>query len=145
MTTYQREEVADVLEDIQPLLVAHWREIAHYPDIPLDPDYDFYLTHPGVRVYTARKEGMIVGYGIFIVARNKHYKGSIQAVQDILFVDSERRGSTVGHRLLKFIHAQLKAEGAEVVYQHVKLAYDFGPLLRFAGYEPIETIYGRRL
>lgn len=145
MTTYQREAVADVIEDIQPLLIAHWREIAHYPDIPLDPDYDFYLSHPGVRVYTARKEGIIVGYGIFIVARNKHYKGSLQAVQDILYVDSVRRGSTVGYRLLKFIHDQLKTEGVDVVYQHVKQAHNFGPLLIHMGYEPIETIYGRRL
>lgn len=142
---YQREEVADVLDEIKPLLEMHWREIAHYQDILLAPDYDFYLSNPLIRVYTARDEGKLIGYGVFFIAPNRHYMGSVQAVQDILFVHPDYRRGRTGYRLLKFCEEQAKTEGAQVLYHHVKLAADFGPLLNFMGYEAIETIYGRRL
>ncbi len=145
MTTYQREAVADVLNEIKPLLSMHWREIAHYQDVPLDPDYDFYLRAQTIRVYTARDQGALIGYGIFFVAPNKHYMGSVQAVQDILFILPQYRGKTVGPRLIAFCDEQLKSEGVQAVYHHVKAAHDFGPLLHRMGYEVVDVIHAKRL
>ena len=42
MITFMRELAANVIEEIKPLLELHWREIAHYQDIELDPDWEFY-------------------------------------------------------------------------------------------------------
>ena len=145
MTTYQRETVAQVLDEIKPLLLKHWEEIAHFKDVPLDPDWDFYQKSPAVRVFTARNEGQLIGYGVFFVAPNKHYKQSIQAVQDILFLLPEYRGGRNGYRLIKFCDEQLKAEGAQAIYHHVKTAHDFGPLLTALGYELVDLIYAKRL
>lgn len=146
MTTYQREQVAAVRHEIEPLLERHWREIAHYQDIALDPDWDFYLRNPAVRVFTARDEGRLIAYGVFFVGPNRHYRRSVQAVQDIFFVAPERRGM-VGYRLLRFCDSELKAEGAQAVYHHVKCAHAmvFAPLLGKLGYEPVDLIYARRL
>ena len=145
MIKYACESVQNVEQEIRPLLAAHWREIAHYQDIPLVPDWDFYLRAQTVRVYTARDDGRLIGYGVFFVSHNRHYMTSVQGVQDILFILPEYRGRTVGPRLIRFCEEQVKAERAQCVYHHVKCANDFGPLLRAMGYEEVETIWAKRL
>lgn len=144
MIEFARELVSDVEDEIKPLLSAHWQEIAHYLDIPLDPDWEFYRTAKTIRVYTARANRVLVGYAVFFISPNRHYKASIQAVQDILFVLPEYRGRT-GFRLIRYCDEQLKLEGAQVVYQHVKVKHDFGPLLKTLGYEPVDIIHAKRL
>ena len=145
---YAREMLADVRDEIGPLLEAHWREIAHYQDILLDPDWEFYEAIDAcgrLRIFTARDEGRLVGYGVFFVGPNRHYKDSTQAVQDILFVHPDYRGRTVGARLIKFCDEQCRAENIQVIYHHIKAAHDFGPLLIHCGYELVDLIYAKRL
>ena len=145
MTTYQRETVAQVLDEIKPLLMKHWEEIAHFKAVPLDPDYDAYLRAEAqgkLRVFTARKDGTLVGYSVFFMG-NLHYRSARIATQDILFLLPECRGFT-GYRLIRFSDSELKAEGVEVTYHHVKVAHDFGPLLAHMGYAPVDIIYARR-
>lgn len=145
MILFARETVAQVLEEIKPLLSMHWREIAHYQDIGLDPDWDFYIQAKTIRVFTARIDGVLIGYGVFFIGPNKHYRQSIQAVQDILFLHPDYRGGRTGMRFIRFCDEQLKADGAQVVYHHVKAAHDFGPLLKSIGYECVDVIYANRL
>lgn len=147
--TLQRETFAEVINDARPLLCEHWLEIAHYQDIPLAVNEDNYrrIDAAGLlRIYTARRGGILVGYACFLVDMNSHYMTSKQAKQDVVYVEQSSRGAFVGIRLLKFADAALKAEGVQVVYHHVKLSHPaLGALLKHQGYEPIETIYGRRL
>lgn len=145
MIALARESVEDVIEEIKPLLRLHWQEVAHYLDIELDPDWDFYLTSPSVRVFTARDDGQLIGYGVFFIGPNRHYKQSIQAVQDILFLHPEYRGGRTGYKLIKFCDEEARKEGAQVIYHHTKARHDFGPLLGHLGYELVDFIYGHRL
>lgn len=145
MIAFARECVSDVEAEIRPLLDAHYAEIAHYQDIPLLPDWAFYRAAKTVRVFTARDQGDLFGYAVFFVAPNRHYTSSVQALQDILFIHPDYRGALLGRRFIDWCDQQLKAEGAQVVYQHVKKAHDFGPLLKSIGYEEVETIWARRL
>ena len=145
MAVFAREQVSDVIEEIKPLLSLHWREIAHYQDIELDPDWDFYRRNPAIRVFTARVDNALIGYGVFFIGPNRHYKQSIQAVQDILFVHPDYRGGMVGYRLIRFCDEQLKSEGAQAVYHHVKAAHDFGPMLVRQGYEVVDVVHAKRL
>lgn len=147
MAEFRHERLhQSLIDEMAPLLQAHWEEIAHYKDVPLDPDYDAYLRaeHGGrLRVYTARADKLI-GYAVFFVG-NLHYKSTHIATQDVLFVHPEHRGGT-GYRLIRFCDAQLKAEGVEVVYHHVKLEHqELASVLSHAGYAPIDLVYGRRL
>ena len=147
MTSFALETVEQVLDEIKPLLAQHWEEIATYKDLPLDPDYEAYLRMAAagrVRVFTARHEGVLIGYGVFFLG-NLHYKGSGIATQDILFILPQYRGTTVGYRLIKFCDDSLRAEGLQVTYQHVKISHDFSPVLSRLGYRPVEIIYARRL
>lgn len=145
---FQKEQLtSDLFSEILPLINAHYREIAHYQDIPLDPNYEGYKAAAAadcLRIFTARNDDReVVGYAVYFVRHNLHYKSSLQAVQDILYVHPGFRG--MGGRLIKWCDDQLKTEGVQVVYQHVKAAHDFGPMLERFGYELVDKIFARRL
>lgn len=147
MHTFARESIKDCIDEAYPLLYEHWQSIAHYKDIELDPAVDEYinLEKAGIiRCFTVRTEfRKLIGYGVYFVRPNLHYRSSIQAVQDILYIDPHFRG--IGKEFINWCDEQLRSEGVQCVYQHVKLAFDFGAMLKRLGYEAIETIYGRRL
>jgi hypothetical protein len=145
---FQRERFLDVVKEAAPLLVRHWKEIAHYQDIVLDPDvsaYHYLEKCGGLRVFTARDEGKLAGYVVFFVRHNMHYKESLQAVQDVLFLDEPYRKGFTGIKLIKYADESLADDGVQVVYHHVKAAHDFGPILERMGYRLVDLIYARRL
>jgi len=137
----------ELMSEMIPLFDIHYKQIAHYQDIPLNPDYDRYLMMQDagmLRVFTARSEDdSLVGYSVFFINHNIHYKDSLQAVQDILFIHPNHRGA--GGRLIKWCDEALAEEGVQAVYHHVKAAHNFGPLLERMGYELVDYIYARRL
>lgn len=142
------------LQEALPLLYHHWREVAHDPDIPLDVDTAVYLAseQAGIlRVFTMRApvesydlNAELVGYACFFVRPAPHYKGSLQAVQDVLYLDPSVRGWN-GIKFIKWCDDQLMQEGVQKVFHHTKTYANFGPLLERMGYEAIDVIYGRRL
>jgi hypothetical protein len=144
---FNQEKMSDILTEVKPLLFLHYKEIAHYQDIPLEPDWEAYqkLEELGVmRIYTARNDThQLVGYALFFLKANLHYKSSLQAAQDILFIHPEHRG--FGAKFLLWCDQQLKADGVQAVYHHVKKEHNFGPLLEKFGYELVDLIYARRL
>ncbi len=144
---YQREKCTkELFDEVYPLLEKHYEEITHYKDIPLDPNVQAYLKLEEIgtlRVYTVREEGEIVGYASFLVSRNIHYKTCLQALQDIIYIDPSKRG--FGAKFIIWCDMQLKKEGVQIVYHHIKKKHNFGPLLERMGYELIDLIYGRRL
>ena len=145
---FQQERLTDCLEEARPLLEAHWREIAHYQDIALDPEWTRYelLEQAGnLRIFTFRESKILRGYAVFVVNTNMHYRQSLQAVQDILWLDPALRKQMLGARFIQWCDEALQRDFVQVVYQHVKLSYDFGPTLQRLGYEPIEMVWGKRL
>mgnify|MGYP001597203520 CR=1 FL=1 len=154
--TFQRERAVGLWDEIIPLLQAHKEEIAHYPDISLDPDVALYneVERQGVlRCYTVRLDGELVGYAVFFIRAGLHYRGSLQAVQDVLFLWPNCRCSSIGYRLIQFAEAELKAEGVQVVFHHIKakgclVSFVFrglARLLSLLGYELVDLIFAKRL
>lgn len=146
--TYALESIESVWDEIHPLLEAHYVEIAHYPDIALAPDYAYYRNAQRLgklRIFTSRVGGRLVGYAIFFVNTHHHYKESLQAQQDILFVLPDYRGGLVGAKLIRYAEDLLREEDVQVVMHHCKKAHDLGPLFERLGYELMDMIYVRRL
>ena len=85
----------DVILDILPLLHEHWVDIAEFKeDFTLNPDFNLYqqLNQAGhLRIITARKEGVLVGYMIVMVTPHIHYKHKIIAKTDVLFLTKTHR------------------------------------------------------
>jgi len=134
-------------DEAYPLIIEHYKEISNFHDIKLDPDFEIYkaVEDAGtLRVFTARDDsGTLIGYAVFIVKSNIHYKSSLQATQDVIFIKKKNRGT--GMKFISWCDEQLKSEGVQVVYHHVKVKQNFGPALERLGYELIDLIYGRRL
>lgn len=146
--TFQRERPHELLDEARPLFEAHYKEIAHYQDIPLDIDEAAYLHMEeagALRCYTARYNGELVGYCVFLVQQNKRYRSSLQALQDIFYVDKGRRGALIGKRLIEFTEAQLTAEGVQVIYHHAKVDSQAERFLGAMGYTAIDAVLGKRL
>ena len=143
---FGRERVVDVWDEIVPLLKDHWREVAHYRDVPLDPDKEFYHKADEfgrVRVFTARKGDRLVGYAIYFVGPEVHYRSLKQATQDLVFVSKEHRG--FGVAFMRWCDERLREEGVDTVLCHVKAAHDYGVVFERMGYELVDKVYYRRL
>lgn len=148
MTTYQREPVAGLWDEAWELLKAHWEEVAHYKDIALNPDvglYDAMEKAGALRCYTARVDGKLVGYAVFFVRPNAHYKQCLVAQQDVLFVLPAYRLGRTGITLIRVAEKALRADGVQVVYHHAKRTNRVGELLARLGYELVDEIYAKRL
>lgn len=148
MIEFHREPLtAELFEEALPLLKAHYDEIAHFKDIPLDPDKEQYISLElagVIRAFTVRVDSKLVGYAVFFVKRNLHYKTSIQALQDVLYVDPACRKSAIGGEFIRFCDRELEKEGVQVGYHHIKAKHNFGVLLERMNYELVDLIYARR-
>ena len=133
------------------MLAAHHAETAVFAEeMPLAPNLAAYekLEQLGMlRVYTARRDGSLIGYSVCYVTTSMH-RQVVEASEDLLYVAPEHRGKAVGVRLMRFVEAQLAAEGVQVLARRTKAGrpeLDLGPMLERMGYAPCETIYVRRL
>lgn len=145
------EKYNDVIGDIVPLFELHWKEIATYQDIPLEPDYGFYAKmskEERLVCYTARNsEGQLIGYSIFFLRKgHPHYKSHSWASNDIVWLHPDYRGFGVGKRFVAFWDEDLRARGFDVVKVDVKLEHPaLGFLLEGCDYRPTERSYEKRL
>lgn len=147
---FQREISSDNLHsEMLPILEKHYHEIAAFHDIKLNPDFDKYKMldeSGGLRVYTARDEfHQLVGYAVFFVAHNPHYRDSLQATQDVIYIEKSQRGAGIGLKFIDWCDGELRKDGCQVVYHHVKQKHNFGPLLESLNYKLVDLIFARRL
>ena len=146
---YAQEKYDEVIDEIKPLLEAHYAEIAKHKDIPLSPDWALYKTLESIgalKIFTCRSEHLdnsLIGYGIYFVKHHIHYSTCLVAQQDILFIRKDYRGK--GMRFIGWCDDQLRAMGVQMTIQHVKATHNFGPMLERMGYELMDLIYTRRL
>ena len=112
--------------------------------IPLAPDYEQYLKSKMVKSYSVRDgDGKLVGYSVYVLKSHPHYKNSLWAVQDIIYIDPARRG--YGMFLIKWCDEQLKLLGVQVVSHHVKVSNDWSKALIRMGYDFQDKILTKRL
>lgn len=145
---FAQEMLVDVIDELRPLFEKHWKEIAHYQDIELNPNYEAYFATERagmLKVYTVRHEqtNNIVGYAVYVVAPALHYRQSIQAVEDIIFIDPDHRGD--GKKFIEWCDEELKMLGVQVVTHHIKFSHDWSRMLEKIGYEKVEMRLSRRL
>lgn len=144
----QHEPFVDCWDEMKDLFRGHYEEIAFYKDIELDPDEGVYVKAAAqgmLRIYTVRDAGALVGYVMFLVRPNPHYKASLTAAQDVLYLKPEYRRGLTGVRLLRMAEQRLAAEGVQVVYHHVKRTNRVGELLGRLGYDLVDQVYAKRL
>ena len=144
---FAHENLANVKQDILPLLDEHWREIALNQDvIKLNPHWEAYaaLDAAGrLRVYTARENGELLGYFVLIVAPSLHYKDHIFANNDIIFLRADVREGFTGIKLIKYAVECLEREGVRQININTKVHQPFDKILERQGFENIERVYSK--
>ncbi len=146
MIEYKIERIQDIYDEMLPILKAHYLEIAHYKDIRFEPNVAEYykMEDNGIcKTYTARENNELIGYAVFFVRNNLHYKSSLQAYQDIIYISKEKRG--FGRYFIKWCDDRLRELGVDVVYHHIKFAHDWSKLLEVMGYEKQDILMSKRL
>jgi len=82
---YQQEFLSSVYIEIQALIELHWEQIALNKDeIKLNPDWDQYEAAEAqgvLKVFTARDEGVLVGYFVVLVSKVNALQGSYFRLQ----------------------------------------------------------------
>lgn len=137
------------------LFALHWLEASADRSIPLDLDWERYalLEEAGMLLtVAARSGGVLIGYVIYLIYPQLHYRGLVVADSDAFFLrPSDRRGAT-GIRLFQVAEALLRERGVHEVWGRVKLHVrpgrgrsDLGPLFSWLGYRPVETLYRKRI
>jgi GNAT superfamily N-acetyltransferase len=118
--TFAVENGADNLAELMPLYRAHYgemqerlaREGISVPDFRMRLDVYLERWRAGQLInYTARKDGVAVGYGNFYLTASMHNSEFI-AKEDAIYVTPWHRNGT-GRRLAKFILADLRSRGVK--------------------------------
>ena len=143
------EALAQVKREAEPLLQQHYEEIALNKDkIKLNPDWRAYAELDKInalRVFTARKDGKLMGYFVIIVSKSLHYRDHLFANNDIIFLTKAARKGQTGVKLIKFALDALEAEGVTKVHINTKAHQPFDAILERLGFEEIERVYSLML
>ena len=145
----QREALTEKLKkEIKPLLDQHWLEIgAGQGDPPMGVAwsvYDALSNQDGLVVVTARDNGKLIGYIVYVLAPGMHSKGLI-AEADVFWMDPDYRKALSGVHLLIAGEDILRAAGAKFVIMKTTLLNDLGAIFERLEYTPIERVYRKEL
>lgn len=146
----QQETLFDVLDEVDYLLQMHYEEVALNRDkkrlLPKWEEYAALEKMGAFVVYTARHEGVLVGYAAFFIHTHMHYGEYKLAINDVVFLHPDHRKSTCGYRLIKFADDQLKERGdIDHIFWHVKKSKDWTEVLHKLGYVDEEIVVGKSL
>ena len=134
--------------EIMPLLHAHRDEVGFFKEEKISPYWELYdsLQREGVlRFFTARENDILVGYALFYIMRDPHFKNSTKAIQDLTYLSPKHRNGLNGYNFIKWVIAQMKRENIHSVYLHVTPSLDYSKILKRLGLENMGNVYGMRL
>lgn len=139
---YAVERFRQVLEELHPLHVAHWRETEkHRHGLPLDPDYRQMALRERLgelMQFTVRRDARLCGHLRVYLGRSLH-SGTVFAEEDTLYVAPEHRGGWVGMHLLRYAQQCLQALGVRELRADSKLVNKADVLMRRLGYQAVAT------
>ena len=137
----------DLFGEMVPLLERHWDEVALKDAFgPVDVNEDAYrqIEEAGcLHVTTARESGRLVGYAVYFIVPNLHYRTRLVAEADVFFLLPEYRQGLAGLRLMQAADRALVERGVDIIISKVKTAHDCGRLFERMGYRLAEKNYMR--
>jgi GNAT superfamily N-acetyltransferase len=138
-----------LVSELAPLFEEHWTEVTIDNSIPLDPDYEklYTLQNMGLlhSLIVRTDEGELVGYMITFLTPHVHYKETMYAQNDAIFIHPSHRKGGLAYKMLKVFEECMTNKGADVLHMHVKVYLDFGSLLDRLGYTHEENIYRKKV
>jgi hypothetical protein len=132
-----------ISEGIEDLLVLHWEEVANDKDfIPYAPDWERYRHMEKMGQFKALgawRRGKLIGYNAFFTFTPYHYRRTLQAINDIIYIDPEERGEA-GIRLILNAERDLFRDGVVKIQYHTKLHVLLGAGSRGGSHDSLDNI-----
>ncbi len=144
---FQKERMADNLDDIKFLHKQHWLETEKYRHgLPFNPDYARFLEWERINyfhLFTARSGGKLVGNCGVYVQKSMHTQEPI-AVEDTLYLLPDYRKGRNAIQFIKWVENYLTQKmGVVEIDIDVKLSNKVGKLMNYIGYEPTSMKYSK--
>lgn len=145
MIEFKKEFISEVRDEIEPMLEQHYLEVAMYQDhIKLNPDWQGYENMEDMDlmyIFTMRDDEKLVGYSVFFITPHLHYQDHEYAVNDIVYIDPEYRGTEHTPNFFMYCQDEMKDNGASVITYHMKVFKPFHTLMEILGYDHAEHLY----
>lgn len=147
---FQCEPVLSVRPEMEPMLIDHYQELTMHKDkIKLAPDWELYdkmEKSNNFYLITARDgdTNELLGYSAWFVKPHIHYKETIVAANDVLFLRKDQRSGMTGIKLIKYSEQEMRKYAHKITW-HVKGEPDFRPILHRLGYIDEDVIVGKML
>lgn len=147
------EKLSGIVEEVLPLLLRHWEEIALDRDtVPLMPNWNLYKAAEDAGSFVAvvaREAGEIIGYSSYWLLRHPHYDSLFLAEADIYYLAPEYRRGMAGVKLMRFAENHVIGLGVNKIITRAKVNRSgmpsLGPLLERMGYKVTEHYYTKRV
>lgn len=143
------EPLDTLLDDgLEKLVRQHWNEVGVFKrEMPLAPDWDGYRARERqglLHILAARRAAKLIGYCSWIVlSGHLHYKTTVFAVCDAIFIPTRYRKTGAGARLMLKSEADIVARwpGRSIRFEyHDKVALKhLAPALTKRGFEAIDV------
>lgn len=134
-----------VYAEAAPLMELHWEEIAKSKHLlKINPDLDKYkiANIEGMLItVSARFEGKLVGYLVWLLVPHPHYKHVTIAEDDLHFLLPEYRQGLAGYKFLKAAIGFAQEAGAKIVVMREKIGHQHPALMERLGFKPTDVIY----
>jgi hypothetical protein len=145
MITFQKEAPEPFTQEAMALFQKHYEEIAERTDvIVLDPDlrrYNDYYNKNILEIHTIRNDGVLIGYSLWFLTKHIHYKNSLTASSDVLYISPEYRKGMLGIKFIKWTTNEIKKRNPQRIMFHVKPFLDYSPILERLGAGYFEKTY----
>jgi GNAT superfamily N-acetyltransferase len=94
-------------------------------------------------IFTARDDGKLRGFVMYVLAKHPHHKGMRFATCDIIAVDPDYRGMGIARSLIEYAEEQFKryVYNVQAVIHNYRTIYDVEPLFEKMGFHNVESVY----
>jgi hypothetical protein len=149
MILYQREFCEEFIPEIESILPLHYKELAlDQDDVVLDPNYDEYrvLEAAGfLHIFTARKDGELIGYILGTIKGHIHYNSTIHYVNDIYYLKQEHRNTGTGFRFFQAHEKELQRLGVKRIVTFTKCHQSHEKMFSAMGYKKQDIVMSKVL
>lgn len=118
------EPVAAVRDGMAALADAHWTECGVHKDaIPLDVDWDKIAAYETIGMWKSivmRRDGRMIGYSNWVIGPPLHYRSTIFANNDSIYLDPSERNGWAGVRLIRGAEPILRGLGVRRIIYHAR-------------------------
>jgi len=144
MITFQEESYKIMFTpEFENLMIPHYQEVGGFKDsdkIKLSLNWDMYKVigeNGNVVMFTVRNSGELIGYNFYIVSTHPHYKDTLIAEADSIYLTPQFRKGYTGYKLIKYSINKLK-ERVNAITLNMHVDHSFESLAKRLGFNLLE-------